>query len=367
MPTIKLRNVTKKFGRVRAIDNLSLVINEGEYLCVLGPTGAGKTTLLKLLAGVLKPNEGKIYFDKKIMNDVPPEDRNAVLVFQSFALFPHLTVLDNVLFGPLSKGVERQKAFKIATDTLDMVKLARRAKAYPNELSGGMQQRVALARSLASGAKILLLDEPLGALDARLRTELRDDIKTLAKDLNLTAIHVTHDQEEAVTIADRIALLKEGKIEQVGTPMFLYDHPETIFAAHFLGGANLLEGVIKKTSSKGSIIDLGEETEVLVSSREYRAGKLVVVGIRLEKTGLVSSPLKENSLEGTVQEVTFLGPFKRYDVKIEMIERTVQCKIPSKSQEQFTVGGKVYVHFAPDDCVLFPSPKHGLYKEIEVF
>jgi ABC-type Fe3+/spermidine/putrescine transport system ATPase subunit len=363
---IRLKNVTKKFGRVTAINDISLVVNDGEYVCVLGPTGAGKTTLLKILAGILKPSEGEIYFDRLLMNDVPPEERNTALVFQSFALFPHLTVLDNVLFGPLSKGMKYEDAFKVATDTLDMVRLGRRSRSYPSELSGGMQQRVGLARSLASGAKILLLDEPLGALDARLRTELRDDIKTLAKDLNLTAIHVTHDQEEAVTIADRIALLREGRIEQVGTPVDLYEHPDTIFAAHFLGGANLLEGVIKKTTSKGSIIDLGEDTEVLVSSREYRVGKLVVVGTRLEKTSLVSSPLKENSLEGTVEEVTFLGPSKRYDVKIEKIEKTVQCKIPSKSQEQFTVGGKVYVHFSPDDCVLFPSPKHGLYKEIEV-
>jgi ABC-type Fe3+/spermidine/putrescine transport system ATPase subunit len=366
MPTIRLKNVTKKFGRVKAIDNLSLTIDEGEYLCVLGPTGAGKTTLLKLVAGVLKPSDGKIFFDKTIMNDVPPEDRNTVLVFQSFALFPHLTVLDNVLFGPLSKGMEHEKAFKIAMDTLDMVKLSKRANSYPNELSGGMQQRVALARSLASGAKTLLLDEPLGALDARLRTELRNDIKTLAKDLGLTAVHVTHDQEEAVTIADRIAILKEGKIEQIGTPIDLYNHPETIFVAHFLGGANLVEGVVRKTTRRGSVVDLGGNTEILVSGKKYRVGKLVVVGVRFEKTNLAPSSLDENSLKGTVEQVTFLGNSKRYDVKLEAIEKTLQSKLPSKAETQFSIGQKVYAHFAPNDCVLFPSPKHGLYKEIEV-
>jgi ABC-type Fe3+/spermidine/putrescine transport system ATPase subunit len=366
MPTIKLKNVTKRFGRVTAIDDLSLVINEGEYVCVLGPTGAGKTTLLKLLAGVLRPNEGGIYFDKKIMNSIPPEDRNAALVFQSFALFPHLTVLDNVLFGPLSKGVQRRDAYKIATDTLDMVKLAHRAKSYPYELSGGMQQRIALARSLASGAKLLLLDEPLGALDARLRIELREDIKALAKDLHLTAIHVTHDQDEAVTMSDRIVLLREGKIEQVGSPIELYDHPETIFAAHFLGGANLLEGVMKRIDTRGAVVDLGEETEVLVSCGKQRVGKLVVVGIRLEKTSIENAPPKENSLEGTVEGVTFLGSFKRYDIKLKNIEQTVQSKIPSKASKQFGLGERVYVHFEPDDCVLFSSPRHGLYKEIEV-
>lgn len=363
---IRLRNITKKFGRVTAINDLSLVVNDGEYVCILGPTGAGKTTLLKILAGILKPSEGEIYFDRLLMNDVPAEERNTALVFQSFALFPHMTVLDNVLFGPLSKGMKYEDAFKVAMDTLDLVRLGRRSRSYPNELSGGMQQRVGLARSLASGAKILLLDEPLGALDARLRTEIRDDIKNLAKDLHLTAIHVTHDQEEAVTIADRIALLKEGKIEQVGTPLDLYNHPATIFSAHFLGGANLLEGVIKKTSSKGSIIDLGEETEIRVSCGEFGTGKLVVVGIRLEKTRLFSEPVKENSLEGTVEGVTFLGSLRRYEVKLQAIDTTVFCKISSSALERFSAGDNVYVHFDPNDCVLFPSPRHGLYKEIEV-
>ena len=213
---------------------------------------------------------------------------------------------------------------------------------------------------------MLLLDEPLGALDARLRTELRDDIKTLAKDLNLTAIHVTHDQEEAVTVADRIALLKDGRIEQVGTPIDIYSHPQSIFVEHFLGGANLLEGVVRETTPRGSVVDLGEEKQVLVSDKKYKVGRLVVAGIRFEETNLSSSALKENSLEGSVEAVTFLGSFKKYDVKIDAIEKMVQCKIPSKSKQQFSVGEKVYVHFDAKDSVLFPSPKHGLYKEIEV-
>jgi ABC-type Fe3+/spermidine/putrescine transport system ATPase subunit len=366
MPIIKLKDVTKKFGRVTAIDNLSLVINEGEYLCVLGPTGAGKTTLLKLLAGVLKPNEGKIYFGNKIMNDVPPEDRNAALVFQSFALFPHLTVLDNVLFGPLSKGIEHREAFKIAMDTLDMVKLARRAKSYPAELSGGMQQRVALARSLASGAKVLLMDEPLGALDARLRVEIRHVLKSLVKDLHLTAVHVTHDQEEAVSIADRIALLRDGKIEQVDTPINFYNHPKTIFAAHFLGGANLMEGVVRKVASEGSVIDLGREIDVLVSSKNYREGRLVVIGVRFERTCLRRGVFKENSLLGRVEAARFLGSFIKYDVELDRIGNMISCMTPSKASEKFDTGEKVYVHFNPDDCVVFPSPRHGLRKEIEV-
>nr|MDO8134585.1 ABC transporter ATP-binding protein [Candidatus Njordarchaeum guaymaensis] len=364
MPIIKLKNVTKKFRKVRAIDNLSLVVNEGEYLCVLGPTGAGKTTLLKLLAGVLKPNEGKIYFDNKIMNDVPPEDRNVALVYQSFALFPHLTVLGNVLFGPLSRGIEYREAFKIGMDTLEMVKLARRAKSYPNELSGGMQQRIALARSLASGAKTLLMDEPLGALDARLRIELRYDLRNLVKDLGLTAIHVTHDQEEAVTIGDRIALLRDGKLEQVDTPIEFYNHPKSIFSASFLGGANLLEGVIKKVTRKGSAIDLGAGNEVTATCTNYREGKLVVLSIRPEKTKLDTKPPRQNCLEGKVDTATFLGNLTRYDIKLKGVDETIASKVPSRAIEQLKPGENVYVTFDPEDCVVFSSPRQGLYKEI---
>jgi ABC-type Fe3+/spermidine/putrescine transport system ATPase subunit len=366
MPAIKLKNVTKKFGAVTAINNLSLLINEGEYLCVLGPTGAGKTTLLKLIAGVVKPSSGEIRFDRKLVNDIPPEDRNAALVFQSFALFPHLTVLDNVLFGPLSRGVSYQDAYKIGIDALELVKLAKRAKSYPNELSGGMQQRIALARSLASGAKTLLLDEPLGALDARLRMELRYDLRNLVKDLGLTAIHVTHDQEEAVTIGDRIALLRDGKLEQVDTPTQFYNHPKSIFSANFLGGANLLQGVVKKVAQKGSVIDLGAGNEVMADCTKYRKGKLVVLSVRLERTKLETMPPKQNCLEGKVDTVTFLGNSVRYDVKLDKMDETVISKVPSKVGEQFRSGEKVYVFFNSEDCTVFPSPRQGLYKEIAV-
>jgi ABC-type Fe3+/spermidine/putrescine transport system ATPase subunit len=367
MPDIKLKNVTKKYGNLVAIDKLSLSIKDGEYLCILGPTGAGKTTLLKLIAGVVKSTEGKIYCGGVVTNDLPPEERGTALMFQSFALFPHLTVLQNVLFGPLSKGMNYRDAFKIGMDTLDLVKLSRRASSYPSELSGGMQQRVALARSLASGAKTLLLDEPLGALDARLRIELRRDIKTLVKDLKLTAVHVTHDQEEAVSMADRIALLRNGRLEQVDTPIDFYSHPQTIFSAHFLGGANLLEGVVRKSGREGSAIHLGGEVDITVSNKNLREGKLVVVGVRLERTEIGRRAFTGNSLAGRVYAVRFLGGFVKYDVALDRIENTVSCVIQSKTATRFNVGESVFVHFSPNDCIVFSSPRHGLLREIEVF
>jgi ABC-type Fe3+/spermidine/putrescine transport system ATPase subunit len=188
----------------------------------------------------------------------------------------------------------------------------------------------------------------------------------LVKDLHLTAVHVTHDQDEAVTIADRIALLREGRIEQVDTPLDFYNHPKTIFAANFLGGANLLEGVIKRVSAQGSLVDLGHENELHVSRHDYPKSRLIVLCTRLEKTKLRREPFKVNNLEGEVQATTFLGEFRKYDVKLDRLGETVSSRIPSKSTEQFNVGDKVYVHFDAEDCVVFPSPRHGLYKEIEV-
>jgi ABC-type Fe3+/spermidine/putrescine transport system ATPase subunit len=257
-----------------------------------------------------------------------------------------------------------EQAFKIAMDTLELVKLARRAKSYPRELSGGMQQRIALARCLASGAKTLLMDEPLGALDARLRMELRYDVRNLVKDLDLTAIHVTHDQEEAVTIGDRIALLRDGKLEQVDTPVKFYDQPKTIFAASFLGGANLLEGVIKKVTRNDSIIDLGAGINVKVKCSKFRGGKLVVLCTRLEKTLIDRNPSEQYCLEGTVETATFLGNYTKYDVRLKDVDEIVASKSPSQTVERFKPGDTVYVSFDPEDCVVFSSPRQGLYKEI---
>src|SRR3990170_6229612 len=187
--------VTKRFGKVLALDRVSFEVEDGEYLCVLGPTGSGKTTLLRLLAGLLKPDDGEIYFDGEPVNTVEAYDRNAVYVSQQYALFPHLTVLENVAFGPLARRKPQSFALEAASRTLEMVRLSWRAESFPVELSGGMQQRVALARGLASGARLLLLDEPLGALDARLRLDLRSYLRGLAKESGLTVVHVTHDQE----------------------------------------------------------------------------------------------------------------------------------------------------------------------------
>jgi spermidine/putrescine transport system ATP-binding protein len=266
MVLIKISNVTKKFGEIKALDSIDLDVMNGEYLCILGPTGAGKTTLLRIIAGLLNPDQGDVYIDGKWMNNVPPEGHNAVYMFQQYALFPHMNVWKNVSFGPLIKNMDKERIDNLTSEILEMVRLENRKDAYPNELSGGMQQRVALARGLSSGSRILLLDEPLGALDARLRVDIRAQLRQLVKDQKLTAIHVTHDQEEALMIADRIAIIRNGEIEQIGTPHETYLNPKSIFVTSFVGGANFFEGNIRDKKHSFYTIEIrgGIKIRVLV-------------------------------------------------------------------------------------------------------
>jgi len=367
MPTVRLVNVTKRFGNITAIRNLDLDMRDGEYVCILGPTGSGKTTLLRLIAGVTEQDLGEIYIDGKLVNEVPPQDRGVAYVPQQYALFPHLRVVENVSFGPSSKGLSRSKVMQISIQMLEMTRLAWRANSFPGELSGGMQQRVALARGLASGAKLLLLDEPLGALDARLRVELRYKLRELAQENNLTAIHVTHDQEEAMIVADRIVVLRNGQIQQEGPPISIYNQPKSIFVANFVGGANFLEGFIAERKLEGSLVELRGQIRVLTKQNSYPVGDRVVLAIREELTRIVKNgDIGEvNTLRGTVQTMSFLGDFMLYGVLLENGD-TVNCKVPTvMNSEKFSIGEEVFVHLEPRELKVYPYPPAGLYKELE--
>src|SRR4030043_1649898 len=256
MPNIRVVNLTKKFGNVTALENINLEVHDQEYFSLLGPSGCGKTTLLRLIAGLIEPDSGEIYIGDRRVDKIPPEDRDIGFVFQTFALFPHMTAWSNVLYGPKVKNYDAKQAEPIGHEVLELVKLSERVTAYPSELSGGMMQRIGVARALAAGAKTLLLDEPLGQLDAKVRNDIRYEIRRMAKDLKLTAIHVTHDQSEAMSISDRIAVMKKGKIVQVGTPQELYMSPNCLFVAHFIGESNFLEGEVTK------VMDLELEIEL---------------------------------------------------------------------------------------------------------
>jgi ABC-type Fe3+/spermidine/putrescine transport system ATPase subunit len=366
MPDVRVVNLTKKFGDITALDNINLTIHDKEYFSLLGPSGCGKTTLLRLIAGLIEPDEGEIYIGDKRVDNVPPEDRDIGFVFQTFALFPHMTVWENVTYGPRVKDFDLKQAETIGHEVLDLVKLHERLTAYPSELSGGMMQRTAVARALAAGAKILLLDEPLGQLDAKVRNEIRYEIRKMAKDLNLTAIHVTHDQAEAMSISDRIAVMKKGKIVQVGTPQELYMNPASLFVANFIGESNFLEGLVADATNGDLEIELRGGIKVHAAGKNVGKGERAVVVVRPEVVVVEKGTGQgENLLTGIVEKVTFEGTFMRYVIRLESEDTMIVIK-PSLTGAWFDVGTSVNLRFEPEKAHVFPYPKAGLMDEISV-
>jgi len=358
--------VTKKYDEITALDHLNLSIEDKEYVCVLGPTGAGKTTLLRIIAGLLEPDEGEIHIEGRLVNGLPPEERNAVYMFQQFALFPHMNVWQNVSFSPVIKDYSANRIKRLTLKILEMVKLADRRDAFPHELSGGMQQRVALARGIASGARILLLDEPLGALDARLRVDLRAQLRKLAEDQGLTTIHVTHDQEEALMIADRVVVIRKGRIEQMGTPHEIYTSPQSVFIMSFVGGANFIEGNVIRVEDSGSIIEIRGSHKVHVSDISRKVGEKVVVAVRLEdiSIGMVDVP-ESNNFSGMIESTMFIGSSIEYVIKLDNGITVSSKKLISDAYKSQKSNEPIVVSFLPETCYVFEYPKIGLLKEIE--
>ncbi len=366
MPDVRIVNVTKKFGKIYALDNVSLEIKDKEYFALLGPSGCGKTTLLRLVAGLIEPDSGEIYIGDKRVDRVPPEDRDIGFVFQTFALFPHMNAWDNVIYGPKVKNYNAKDAETIGHEVLELVKLNERLDAYPSELSGGMMQRIAVARALAAGAKTLLLDKPLGQLDAKVRNEIRYEIRKMAKDLKLTAIHVTHDQAEAMSISDRIAVMKKGKIIQIGTPKELYMNPNSLFVAHFIGESNFLEGYVTKGDNEHMEIELRGGLTIQAIDNGIKKGEKVVLAIRPE-IFVAQKGMKriQNSLWGKVEKITFEGNVIRYEVRLENQDMVVVIR-PSLSEEWFDVGETVTLSFPQEKAHVFLYPEAGLTEEISV-
>lgn len=367
MPEVRVVNLTKKYGKVYALDNVSLTIHDKEYFSLLGPSGCGKTTLLRLIAGLIEPDGGEIYIGDRRVDKDPPEDRDIGFVFQTFALFPHMTAWSNVLYGPKVKNFDSKQAETIGHEVLALVKLSERLNAYPSELSGGMMQRIAVARALAAGAKTLLLDEPLGQLDAKVRNDIRYEIRRMAKDLKLTAIHVTHDQAEAMSISDRIAVMKKGKIVQVGTPKELYMHPRTLFVAHFIGESNFLEGYITKAEGKDAEIELRECLRIKAfNEQDIKQGERVVLAIRPETCEMRLGHIQaENALQGKIEKTTFEGTIVRYEVRLKNGDRFVINR-PSITEEWVDIGSEVTITYPLEKAHLYPYPENGLSDEISV-
>ena len=364
MPDIKVVNLTKKYGKIYALDNVSLTIHDQEYFSLLGPSGCGKTTLLRLVAGLIEPDEGEIYIGDRRVDNIPPEDRDVGFVFQTFALFPHMTAWGNVLYGPKVKNYDAKEADVIGHEVLELVKLDERLDAYPSELSGGMMQRIAVARALAAGAKTLLLDEPLGQLDAKVRNDIRYEIRKMAKDLKLTAIHVTHDQAEAMSISDRIAVMKKGKIVQIGTPQELYMHPKSLFVAHFIGESNFLEGYIVQTNGY-SKLELRGGLRINAVNPGIKQNVRVVLAIRPETCEMKKGNDLTDGLIGKIVKVTFEGTMVRYDIRLENGDHLIINR-QSLAENWFEINEEVTITYPLDKAHLFPYPEEGLNKEISV-
>jgi len=354
MGSLRLVDISKRFDRVEALKDVDLEIYDGEYAVVLGPTGAGKTTLLRIIAGLLRQDNGEVYINEVQVDDLPPEERGVALFFQNFALFPHMTVLDNVAFSLRVKGLSLEESERKAMDILRMVHLDHRAYSYPRELSGGMQQRVALARTIAAGVDILLLDEPLSQLDAKIKSEIQYELRDLAKSLGLTVLHVTNDVEEALAVADRIAILNKGEIVQVGTPVEIMENPKTAFVASFIAEMNLMEGVVEESSENRVVVDIGGGFKVESSRNGFKKGELVIVGVKPSSFKIGGDG--KNGLTGKVEDWVFSFGFRRVTVQLDNGSR-VSVKTERKDIKR---GSPISLTVDPRDVYLFPYLKGGL-------
>jgi spermidine/putrescine ABC transporter ATP-binding subunit len=305
---------------VIAVDGVSLDIEAGEFITLLGPSGSGKTTTLMMIAGFEIPTGGEIYIDGEPIVAVPPYRRNIGMVFQNYALFPHMTVEENIAFPLKQRRVDRSEIARRVDQTLEMVKLPGYGKRYPRQLSGGQQQRIAVARAIVFNPRVLLMDEPLGALDKKLREELQIEIKRLHQELGMTFIYVTHDQEEALVMSDRIAVMNKGQIEQLGSPEDLYDRPTSRFVASFIGESNFLEGEVIHVDGETVTVNLGEDEIQALHKGKAQPGRRVALAVRPEKLSFAQLSndgrlSAQNRIKAVVKDITFVGEMRRYSVE----------------------------------------------------
>ena len=361
VPLLRIESVSKTFGNFRAVDRLSLDIGAGEFFALLGPSGCGKTTLLRMLAGFETPDEGRILLGGRDIAPVLPHERPVNMMFQNYALFPHLNVRDNIAFGLKRAGLERAAIDTRVAEMVALVKLEGMEKRKPDQLSGGQKQRVALARSLARRPKILLLDEPLAALDKKLRESTQLELMELQRRLGMTFIIVTHDQEEAMTMANRIGVMDAGRLQQVATPRDLYEAPQSRWVAEFVGDVNLFDGkVASREHNRLTVSTRDGGTLVVAAPRHPITEMLVSVAIRPEKVklsrrGPVSDAVNSiNRLEGVVTDVSYLGGLTVYKVKLDsgVVVRASIANTARLDRDSHSVGERVVAWFAPDDCVV---------------
>jgi len=345
---IRLENLTKKFSDVVAVDNVNLTIEDAEILTLLGPSGCGKTTTLRCIAGFVKPDGGEVYFGDKRVTELEPEKRGIGMVFQSYALWPHMTVFDNLGFGLKIRHVPSSEIKSRVERALDLVRLGTLGQRFPRQLSGGQQQRVALARALVMEPSVLLLDEPLSNLDAKLREEMRFEIKDLQRRLKITTVYVTHDQAEALVLSDRIALMNQGKLVQVSSPRELYDKPRDKFIASFIGLAAFIEGIVESFDLEKSVavVATSDNLKIHVHAKDIKKGQEVTISVRPEHIRLVDAENVggPNTFEGHVEQLAYLGNIVDYRIKVgNWIVRA-----QTGTDQVYQSGQKVGVWFNPE-------------------
>lgn len=359
-PLVRLQNISKVFGSTYAVDNISLEIEEKEFFSLLGSSGCGKTTLLRMLAGFETPTEGRIFIHGKDVTEVPPYERQVNMMFQSYALFPHMSVADNIAYGLKQDRMAKPQREERVREMLALVQIENLGHRKPHQLSGGQRQRVALARALAKHPKILLLDEPLGALDRKLREQTQFELVNLQERLGITFIVVTHDQEEAMTMSSRIALMREGRIEQVDSPRRMYEFPRSSYAAGFIGQVNLFEGVVHSQSGDQVLVDCEEIGSQLCvrHSQPMTVGMPVTVAVRPEK---IRQALPEddlpNKMHGVIREIAYLGDESIYHVELAGGKRVkyTQPNVQALAELPLTWGQTIALGWHADRCGLLES------------
>ncbi|HWW57675.1 MAG TPA: ABC transporter ATP-binding protein [Sphingopyxis sp.] len=368
LPIIQIRNVSKRFGKVTAVDDVSLDINAGEFFVLLGPSGCGKTTLLRMIAGFELPSEGKILIDGQDMAGIPPNRRPVNMVFQSYAIFPHMSVLDNVAYGLKIAGVRRGEIGDRVAEALELVKLGGFERRMPDQMSGGQRQRVALARSLVMRPKVLLLDEPLSALDAKLRARMQFELSELQAKVGITFVTVTHDQDEALSMACRIAVINKGEVSQLATPSDLYEYPANRFVADFVGSVNIFEGKLALDDPDKARIDCPGLGKVYLNHGVTGSrGANVWIALRPEKIYLhvpgagkavnaaaQDAPEGHNFARGTIRGMRYLGDITLFEIELETGARirVSRPNLSRRDQEDFTSGDKVSMHWRADSPVV---------------
>ncbi|MCX6446864.1 MAG: ABC transporter ATP-binding protein [Actinobacteria bacterium] len=345
-----LKNLTKSYGDFNAVDDLSLVIPKGSFFALLGPSGCGKTTTLRMVAGLEEPTAGSIFVGETEITDMKPYRRPVNTVFQNYALFPHLSIFENIAFGLRRRGISDAEVKSAVDKVLNLVELPQLATRKPNQLSGGQQQRIAVARAIVNRPALLLLDEPLGALDLKLRRQMQIELKWIQTEIGITFVHVTHDQEEAMTMADTIAVMNKGKIEQMGSPEELYDSPKTAFVANFLGQSNLIPGQVSGNDGNNLIVDLFGTKVSVPKARSSAHGVSVLVGIRPEKFRI--SPEGKNVsgnvlTGGKVSDVSYIGVSTQYQVEMPWGKELMVFEQNDDDEEMLRKGENVTLSWEP--------------------